>query len=294
MGSLVINGLSDIVLSVRPGSALRRQLSTDTLNITNISLRPHRSHGSRRSTRGTGQGDWRMAVSGAAQEEGPSSIGRRRSQARRDPSLGYIEKRDRLLNAAAEVFKEKGLEAASINDIAARLGSDRASVYYYYGSKQEIFLALVRQALEEIVAVAESIASSAQPATVRLQRLVQSLLDAYERHYPFIHLYIQEDMRRVPGDGTTAGAELQALGVRYEEAIGRITHDGVDSGEFRADLDARMVMFAVLGAVNWTHRWFVPGGRLTGAEIGKAFADLFLQGVRGPRKRAAIPRTAKK
>jgi AcrR family transcriptional regulator len=193
--------------------------------------------------------------------------------------VGYIERRERLLAAAAEVFKDKGLDATSINDIAERMGTDRASVYYYYGSKQEIFLALVRQAVEEIVLGAEGIAGAGGPSSERLKRLVQALLEAYERHYPFIHLYIQEDMNRVPGDGSTAGAELQALGLRYEAAIERITRDGVESGEFRADLDARLVMFAVLGAVNWTHRWFVPGGRLTGAEVGQAFADLFLNGV---------------
>ncbi|HEY5017961.1 MAG TPA: TetR/AcrR family transcriptional regulator [Streptosporangiaceae bacterium] len=218
------------------------------------------------------------AASAASAGDG-SSIGRRRTHARRDPSVGYIERRQRLLGAAAEVFKDQGLDATSISDIAERMGADRASVYYYYGSKQEIFLALVRQAVEEIVVASEGIAGSGESATVRLQRLVESQLEAYERHYPFIHLYIQEDMNRVPGDGTTAGEELKALGLRYEVAIERITRDGVTSGEFRPDLDARLVMFAILGAVNWTHRWFAPGGRLTGAEVGQKFADIFLQGV---------------
>jgi TetR/AcrR family transcriptional regulator, cholesterol catabolism regulator len=209
-----------------------------------------------------------------------SSIGRRRAVARRDPSAGYIERRERLLAAAAEVFKDQGLEATSINDIAERMGSDRASVYYYFGSKQEIFLALVRQAVEEIVVASEAIAASGGPPAVRLERLVQSQLEAYERHYPFIQLYIQEDMNRVPGDGTTAGEELKALGLRYEAAFESIIREGLAAGEFRPDLDARLVMFAILGAINWTHRWFSPGGRLTGAQVGQSFADLFLNGVR--------------
>ena len=225
-----------------------------------------------------------MAATATTADRGASSIGRRRTHARRDPSVGYIERRQRLLAAAAEVFKDKGLDATSISDIAERMGADRASVYYYYGSKQEIFLALVRQAVEEIVLASESIAAAGESPTVRLQRLVESQLEAYERHYPFIHLYIQEDMNRVPGDGTTAGEELKALGLRYETAIERITRDGVTSGEFRPDLDARLVMFAILGAVNWTHRWFVPGGRLTGAEVGQTFADIFLQGVLAGRR----------
>jgi AcrR family transcriptional regulator len=209
-----------------------------------------------------------------------SSISRRRSQARRDPSSGYIERRERLLSAAAAVFKDKGLDAASINDIAERLGTDRASVYYYYGSKHEIFLALVRQAVEDVVQIAESAAAATDSSTSRLRRLIQSQLAAYERHYPFIHLYIQEDMNRVPGDGTAAGAELKQLGLRYEAAIEKITRDGIASGEFRSGLDARLVMFAILGAVNWSHRWFTPGGRLSGAQIGDEFADIFLNGVR--------------
>ncbi len=227
----------------------------------------------------------RPTGSATADDAAASSISRRRTQARRDPSVGYLERRQRLLAAAAQVFKDKGLDAASINDIAERMGTDRASVYYYYGSKQEIFLALVRQAVEEIVVVAESIAAAGESSTVRLQRLVQAQLEAYERHYPYIKLYIQEDMNRVPGDGTTAGAELKALGLRYEALIEHITRDGITSGEFRADLDARLVMFAILGALNWTHRWFVPGGRLTGTEVGQAFADVFLQGVRTGRRR---------
>jgi TetR/AcrR family transcriptional regulator, cholesterol catabolism regulator len=221
----------------------------------------------------------------SSKDDDASSIGLRRKNARRDPSAGYLERRQRLLDTAAAVIKEKGLEATSVNDIAERLGTDRASVYYYYGSKQEIFLALVRHAVEEVVVVAESIAAVEESSTVRLKRLLRAALDAYERHYPIMFLYIQEDMRRVPGDGSEAGAQLQELGRRYEAALGKITRDGISAGEFREDLDDSVLKFAILGAMNWTHRWFLPGERLTGAEVGEAFADYFLQGIRRPRQR---------
>ena len=208
-----------------------------------------------------------------------SSIGRRRSHARREATAGYSERRERLLRAAAEVFKEKGFQAASINDIAERFGGDRASIYYYYASKHEIFIDLIRQAVEEVVLLAEGVASAGQPATVRLRDVVVKTIDAYERHYPYMYVYIQEDMRKVPGDGTSAGKELQALGERYERAVQQIIDAGLESGEFRSDLDAQMMKFAVIGALNWTHRWHTPERRLSGAEIGQAFAGLFLDGA---------------
>lgn len=228
-------------------------------------------------TRGT-------AVSNTAGDVGPSSIDRRRKKASKQPSAAYIERRDKLLAAAAEVIRMKGLDAASMNDIAEQFGSDRASVYYYYSSKQEIFQALVRNAVEENVLIAEEIAGSSDASSVRLKRIVESLLGAYERQYPLMHLYIQEDMRR-------AGPELQELARRFETAISQILNEGITSGEFTAELDPQVVAMAVLGAVNWTHRWFVPGKRLSGAEIGSTFASLFLDGLSNHETKRKVVRT---
>lgn len=210
--------------------------------------------------------------------DGPSSIARRRKKASRKSSAMYIERRDHLLAAAAEVIKKKGFDAASMNDIAEQAGSDRASVYYYYSNKQEIFQDLVHIAVHENVLIAEGIAAkTTESATLRMERLIVELLDAYERQYPIIHLFLREDLRR-------ASAELQDLGARYEKAIVSITEAGVSSGEFHSDLDPTVVVMAILGAVNWTHRWFTPSGRLNTAVIGRGFAKLFLEGLADPER----------
>lgn len=201
-----------------------------------------------------------------------SSIGRRRKHASREPSAIYTERRDQLLAAAAEVIKDRGLDAASLNVIAEHAGTDRANIYYYFGSKQEIFQELIRSTVTENVLFAEEVASSDDTASARMTRLIRGLLGAYERQYPLMHLFLQEDIRK-------AGAELQQLAQRYESALGKIARDGIASGEFSAGLDPALVVMAVLGAANWTHRWFTPGGRLSGDAIGSAFADIFLTGL---------------
>ena len=170
--------------------------------------------------------------------------------------------------------------AGKTGDVAVQpVSVDEVLAILRYAGKHEIFIDLIQQAVEEVVLLAENVAASGQSATERLRDVFVKTLDAYERHYPYMYVYIQEDMRKVPGDGTSVGKELQDLGHRYEAAVQRVIDDGVQSGEFRASVDTQMMKFAIIGALNWTHRWHVLGGRLSGAEIGTAFTDLFLNGA---------------
>jgi AcrR family transcriptional regulator len=221
------------------------------------------------------------------------SITQRRRSARREASAGYEQRRARLLEAAAEVFKEKGFGATSINDIAARLGSDRASVYYYYGSKQEIYLDLIRRAVEQIVVIAETTAAETGPAAVRLRHLFEATLDGYERHHPYLHIFIQEDVRRFSPDDGPGNVELELWGSRFEKAFATVIKDGIDQGEFRATLDPHLAMLAMLGTINWSHRWFSPGERFSGQELGTGFVEIFLDGIRAPRARNSRAQTGK-
>jgi AcrR family transcriptional regulator len=65
-----------------------------------------------------------------------SGIGRRRAAALAEGGDEYQSKRRELIKAAATVFKQKGYEAATLNDIAELVGADRASLYYYVGGKE--------------------------------------------------------------------------------------------------------------------------------------------------------------
>ncbi|MDT7598859.1 MAG: hypothetical protein QOK26_936, partial [Pseudonocardiales bacterium] len=170
-----------------------------------------------------------------------SGIGRRRALARRERNASWLERREQILAAAADVFRAKGYQATGISDIATQLGSDRANVYYYFASKQEIYFTLVQQAVEGNVADVEAAAAESGSPTRRLLQVIESLAASYDRHYPYLHLYTQEDMRRVSDDGTDAEKHLRDLGRRYDAALLKITEEGVASGEFRADLDPQML-----------------------------------------------------
>lgn len=206
-------------------------------------------------------------------------IGERRVQARSEPSPAYLERRAQLLKAASEVFRRKGLQATSINDIVTEFGGDRASVYYYFPSKEAIFHELVGEVITEMVEAAEALAASDRTAARKLELLIEGAFDAFERHYPYQYIYIQEDLSRVRRSESASARRLVVLGARYEAAILGVVRDGVASGELRTDVDPHLFTLAVLGAANWSHRWFRPGGRLPGAEIGRELAGYLLRGA---------------
>src|SRR6266568_1035002 len=66
---------------------------------------------------------------------------------------------------------------------------------------------------------------------------------------------------------------------RFDRGIRRILREGMAAGAF-APGDPKLLTFAILGAVNWITRWFDPKGPARSEEIGRAFADFLLAGLR--------------
>lgn len=224
-------------------------------------------------------GEAKTVANPQAGGDGPSGIGRRRASARRERSPAWLERRTEILNAAAEVFRLQGFNGTSMTDIAGHLGINQSNVYYYFGKKEEIFLELVRQAVDYNVAEAESAAASTAPPVERLAAVISSLAGSYEQHYPFLHLYVQEDVRWLPSSDVESGRYLRDCGRRYEVAVLSILREGIESGAFAPDLDAQTATYMVLGAVNWMHRWYTPGGERSSQDIGQQFSRMILGGL---------------
>jgi AcrR family transcriptional regulator len=211
-----------------------------------------------------------------------SGIGRRRSAAQADGGAAYQQRRQEILRAAAAVFKERGLQGTSLGEIAEVVGTDRASLYYYVGSRQELFDDVVRGAVEANVEMAEAIAKGSASAPAKLRELAIALMQSYADNYPLLYVYIQEDLSRF-GD---RNEDVHAVNRRYDAAVISIIQEGLDAGTLRADAPARTIAFGFIGMLNWTHRWFVPGtSGMEPAEIGGAFADMILEGLQSTRSR---------
>ena len=212
-----------------------------------------------------------------------SQIGRRREAALSGGRNAYVERRKKLIQAAARVFQEKGFGAASLGDVAIELGTDRASLYYYVSSKEELFHAVVFHVAEENVLVAETIRDSDLPPADKLAEMIHELMLSYEKHYPYLYVYIQEKMAsfepEADQESSVWASDMFSLNTRYEAAINAVLREGIDQGVFKSLAPERVIAYGIVGMVNWSHRWFRPEGRLSADQISRAYAEIALKGL---------------
>ncbi|HXZ93697.1 MAG TPA: TetR/AcrR family transcriptional regulator [Burkholderiales bacterium] len=195
-----------------------------------------------------------------------------------NPSVGRLQRRgearrSEILRAAARVFRRMGLGAAGMREIAEEADLSIGNLYYYFKGKDEILLYCQERTLEHMLAAVEAAraipASCAERLRAVLRAHVHAMLDELE--------------------GATAHLEVEALPEelrapviekrdRYEHAVRALVADGMRAGEF-ARVDAPLVTRAMLGAVNWTARWFRPDGPQTSAEVANALSDYLVKGL---------------
>lgn len=212
-----------------------------------------------------------------------SGYSRRRAAAKANKSEHYVERRKALIDAAATVFQEKGFSGASIDDIAQAAGLDRASIYYYAGGKQELFDEIVLGAFGANIQMAEEIRDADSPPEEKLSKVIEALLVSYARYYPYLYVFLQENVRRLQPSrrrkGAAEGVDHVDMYRRFERALESIVQEGMDAGVFRSDISARLATYGILGMVNWSHRWFDPNGPIDATEVGRAFAKLACDGL---------------
>lgn len=209
----------------------------------------------------------------------PSRIAKRRESALAEGGAEYISKRNQLIRAAAAVFREKGFTTATLNDIAARFGTDRASLYYYVGSKEELYRECIRGVLDDNLVNARHIFGLDIPPREKLRQLVEVLLSSYEQNYPFMYVYIQEDMSHIASSDTAWATKMAAETHQFEKIYLETLEQGVADGSFRSDLPVGLVANSLFGMLNWTHRWFVPGKKFSTQDLADVFMAVFLEGM---------------
>src|SRR5512133_82755 len=170
--------------------------------------------------------------------------------------------RDDILEAAAQIFRQKGFHGASMNDIADAVDLKKASLYHHVTSKQEILLELLDRALELLLERIPPIATQNIPADERLRQMILEYLQILAENTDlsavllFEHRSLEgrQHARHVPNRD------------KFENLWREVIKDGVRSKQFVCD-DIPLAARAILGILNWTITWYKPNGSLTIQQI---------------------------
>jgi len=212
-----------------------------------------------------------------------SNIGKRRSVAKEDSSASYQLRRREIADAAIRVFNRLGFQGASVSAVAAELEIDRASLYYYISSKEELFDELVRTVVERNLEIVKRIQTSDLSPRRKLRDLITTLMTSYGEHYPLFYIYIRENLSHVSDNRSEWSAYMRKLNAETSDAVIAIIEQGYADKSFRNVGAPRVVAYGVLGIVGWTHRWFrADKSDVSAEEIGKTYAEMLLSGLENP------------
>ncbi len=190
-----------------------------------------------------------------------------------------MSRRQDILRRAAEVFERKGVADTSMEDIARAVGIKREGVYYYFKSRGDILVEIILPQSVSLHRNLERICDSRMGSENKLHAAIQNHLDAFNPAYLEMSVALRES-HFTSSDAKLS--EIRKIWDSYGELWTRLVTEGRDGGEFRADLDPKMVAFGLLGMCNWVSRWYDPDKSVSIAEIVETYFALATGGLKAP------------
>lgn len=191
----------------------------------------------------------------------------------------FEEKSRSILDHAALVFAEQGMDKASMSQIAQQAQVSKALLYHYYPSKDALIFAIIMTHLEELHDAIEAADDPALEPPQRLRRLVGAVLDNYRG---------ADDRHKVQLNGTAALNDAQKAQITAVER-GIVKRFSVVLDQINPGLNTRErpllmpVTMSLFGMMNWVYMWFKDGGRISREDYADVATTLILEGIKAVR-----------
>jgi AcrR family transcriptional regulator len=196
----------------------------------------------------------------------------------RTRALDFEDKQRLILDGAARVFADMGMDKASMALVAQSCGVSKALLYHYYTSKDALIFDIIHSHLAELETALAAADRPDLPPQDRLRLLVRQVLENYRD---------ADDRHKVQLMATSALSpeqmhEIQAIErriVRYFSAVIRQINPDLDR-----DRPLLMpVTMSLFGMMNWVYMWFREGGPVSRDDYADVATTLILEGVKAVR-----------
>jgi TetR/AcrR family acrAB operon transcriptional repressor len=189
--------------------------------------------------------------------------------------------RENILTAALEVFSQDGYSAARLEDIAETAEVTRGAIYHHFGSKEELYIALVTERSAGVNKLAEEIFGQGGPPLKILRGLLIGLFDYLnenEEYRALLELAVSnmgltEGLQSIRDDTVKGRRQLADL---FQELLSQ----GIEAGEIRSDLSVRSAAWNLVSYMNGLGLIVIQDpGALSIREDGESLVDTFLKGI---------------
>ncbi|WP_157251338.1 TetR/AcrR family transcriptional regulator [Nonomuraea typhae] len=184
--------------------------------------------------------------------------------------------RRRLLGEATRLFAERGFEGTSVQEIVAAAGVTKGAMYHYFDSKDdllhEIYARVLRMQMERLTQIADE----DRPVKDRLRDAAADVVETTTANLDDSKIFFRSMHLLAPETQKSVRAERR----RYHERFRDLVTEGQREGVFRDDIQAEIVVDYFFGSVHHLGTWYRVDGPLSGAEVGRQFAELLLTSLR--------------
>jgi AcrR family transcriptional regulator len=203
----------------------------------------------------------------AEQDDGPAGAAGLRGLS--PLSLKREVLRAQILTAAADLFGERRFRAATLDDLARRVGMSKPTLYGYFRSKEDLLAAIFHRTMslfeERLAAIQERRLSPAE----ELREVVRHHVRTVVAERSFLSVFFGEEAN-LPA---RLGRAITRRKARYDARLVALVRRGQKAGVFR-DGEPRLLVFALLGMSNWVYKWYDPTGTWDADTIAEGFIAL--------------------
>jgi AcrR family transcriptional regulator len=157
-----------------------------------------------------------------------------------------------VLQAAVEVFIERGYDGASMEDLSKRLGIAKSAIYHHVSGKEELLRMALDRALDGWSEAAQRARELDAPAIERLELLVRGTVAVLESRLPYVILLL-----RVRGNTDVERAAL-ARRRSFDKLVASLVEEAERDGDVLADVDPNVTARLMFGMINSVVEWYRP------------------------------------
>ncbi|HEX7064448.1 MAG TPA: TetR/AcrR family transcriptional regulator [Bacillales bacterium] len=184
--------------------------------------------------------------------------------------------KDQIIDQSIQLFESKGFSETSIQDIADALGATKGTFYYYFPSKEQLLMDIHSTYIDELLRKQREILESVgKDCKTKLFEMIGLTIKQIEPNGRRAKIFFREMMNLKEENQAVIKRKRKEFRLNLQKMI----EQGMDNGEFRKDLRADMVTFAILGMCNWSYNWFKPNGPVSDQELVELYVDTLLKGI---------------